>query len=576
MSKLNKSYANFFKNVTFLLKIFVNREFRYSCIFIVIFTTILSLIPLANIELVKRLLNSIQTGFDNQMVIVIIGLIIITQLSQKIFSNINGYLNRTFELKLNNYANELIMNHISKMSFDDLFSASITNKLYFLRTNSTMKINSIFNSSISLFSLSVTFLSIFIYLFNQYPVYTTLVALTSVPVGIIQIYFNKKGFTLSQKINKYNREQFYLLFMSTTPQYLKEITQYSSMKYLVELHMKLFKKQFNPTNSLFKKETLANIFTSLIAVGGIGYVQYKTVFLALQGKILMGTLMSVLQSLGMIFQKINGLIVAFSGFHSDWLYVSILQEFLSTKSEKKEGKQTQHLSAPVCLSAEDLSYEINGVEIFKNINFQFKAGSVVGITGKNGVGKSTLLDIIQGLKQGTSGELYFNGISSTSFTDEERIKICQTLQQNPSRYELSLGENIGLSDTKKLKSNKSKIMKYIYDIDKSSFVFDKGFQIETRLGDWYEDSRQLSGGQWQRIAIYRLFYAEAPIYLIDEPTNNLDKNSLGLLKNMIKVIPENSLVIIVSHDLEFLAGFCTDIYTMTKTGVFEYKELMYN
>ena len=529
---------------------------------------ITSLMPLISIELIKRLLNAIQLNEDIKTIISILLFMISMQVILKILNTLNSFITSLFHLRLNNYVNELIMKKIKTLNSEDLFSSEVIDKLYFLRTTSTMKIGSIFNSSISILLGIVTLFSVSIYLFNLLPLLTIVVAICSIPVGAVQLYFNKKNFTLSKKINKHSREQFYLLLISTTPEYLKEIIQHSSMNYIVESHQKIFKKIYNPIKSLSFKSTIATVITSLIGLIAIGYAQYETILLVFGGQILIGTLMSILQSLGIVSQRINGLIMTLGGFHSDWLYVNNLRDFLSTESNTNQAKQKQIIPAQVSITARNLTYSINGVTIFENLNFHFPAGSIIGIKGENGTGKSTLLDIIQGFRKQTSGELYFNEDLSTDIPDNERVRLCQTLLQNPSRYEMSLGENVGLADSEKYKNHSNYIINYIYQMDQDSFILDKNIKKETLLGNWYEESQQLSGGQWQRIALYRLLYRNAPIYLIDEPTNNLDQNALELFESMIKSISRDTLIIIVSHNENFLSKNCSQIYSMTKDGVF--------
>ncbi|APC65580.1 hypothetical protein AAV35_14150 [Salimicrobium jeotgali] len=113
----------------------------------------------------------------------------------------------------------------------------------------------------------------------------------------------------------------------------------------------------------------------------------------------------------------------------------------------------------------------------------------------------------------------------------------------------------------------------IYGFDKDSFIFQEQFEEETQLGEWYRNSNSLSGGQWQKIGLYRLIYREAYIYLLDEPTNNLDKKALENFKDFLDPIRHNSLIIIVSHDEHFLAQNCTEIYEMSENGMTERGEV---
>ncbi|UTI43051.1 ABC transporter ATP-binding protein [Niallia sp. RD1] len=364
---------------------------------------------------------------------------------------------------------------------------------------------------------------------------------------------------MSRKLNKINRKQFYLSFISTTPDYLKEIVQHFSMGFIISSYKNLFNKIYKPTKFLTRKIMIANILVSLIGVITIAYAQYKTILLVFGGSILIGTLMSIIQSLGMIFQRVQNLLLSFGGFHNDLLYINNLREFLETQEVEGESENESSFNA-VKLVAENLCYKVGDRTIIENINFEFKSNTIIGIKGSNGVGKSTLIDIIQGIKKQTSGDLFINGINSSEITEKKRLHLCQTLRQNPPRYEFTLNDNIAISDYKKL--SKGNVVEHINSYDPDSFIFNKDIDIKTMLGEWYENSKQLSGGQWQLIGLFRLLYRTSPVYLLDEPTNNLDSKSIQLLKKIIAKASKKSLIIIVSHDESFLEDICTRIYNM--------------
>ncbi|WP_409294012.1 ATP-binding cassette domain-containing protein [Peribacillus sp. SCS-26] len=381
------------------------------------------------------------------------------------------------------------------------------------------------------------------------------------------MYFNKENFKLSKKLNKKFREQFYILFIATNPGNIKEIVEHRSMDYLISLHSNLFKSIFNLTRKLAIKENISNFSISLISLASITFLEFKIIMKALRGEILLGTLTSILQALNSVAGGIYSLIMSLSNFYNDWLYIDYLRSFLKKDQIKLESGHYNFKK--ICLEARNLSYIKNGKIIFENVNFKFNSGKIIGILGKNGSGKTTLLEIIHGLKTQSSGDLLFNDIPSTILNDFERITISQMLHQSPSKYEFSLRENIGISNIDQLGKEKN-IMNHVKWLDPNSFLSKANYSEAIRLGEWYEDSKQISGGQWQSLAIYRLFYKDAPIYLLDEPTNNLDFQSILNMSSIIKkAASENSIIIIVSHDDNFINHICDEIYTMVPEGLFE-------
>jgi len=536
------------------------KETKIYSISLLILISINSFFPLINIVLTEKLLNALQLGYTIELILYIVVFLLIAQVVQLLFSSLSSYLNDLFQLKLENIVTQLVMKKTSKVRLQELFSNETIDKLYFLRTNSTSKMGTLFNSTTTILSSIITFIATFSYLFKYIPFYTILVVISSIPIAFTQIYFNKKNFELSKSLNIINRKQFYLLFISTTPEYLKEIVQHSSMGLLINSYKRLFKEIFNPIKSLSSRIMVVNVVTSLLGIITIIYAQYNTILMVIGGSMLIGTLMSIFQSLGVVFQKLQNIILSFSGFHNDLLYIDNLREFLELKERPSKIISTNPIYN-ISIRANNISYDIEGKSIFKNINFEFEKGNIIGIKGQNGVGKSTLIDIIQGIKKQTSGDLYFNEINSENIAEKDRLELSQTLRQNPPKYEFTLEDNIAISNYQKQNID---ILDYIKSHDPNSFILKEAINLRTMLGEWYDNSKQLSGGQWQLIALFRLLFKDSPIYLLDEPTNNLDSSSIQVLKNMISKVSENALVIIVSHDNSFLNDICTQTYNMTK------------
>ncbi|WEG13653.1 ABC transporter ATP-binding protein [Pullulanibacillus sp. KACC 23026] len=468
-------------------------------------------------------------------------------------------------MELENSLTELIMDQIQSITFKEVFSTSIQDKLYFLRTNSTFKVGRIFSALISILSSLTLFISMFIFLLRWNWIYAILIVLFSIPGGLIQIYFNKKKFLLNLQLNQLKRKRFYILFIVTTKEYIKEIIEYQSINYLINMHFKLFRNIFIPTRSMAALQRKLNILLSLLSVGIIGFIEFQVIKLAIVGKILLGTMNSLLQSLGQVSGGVQKLIISFSGIHNDILYVDNLKEFLNDKIEEVQP-DNKRIGGKVNIIGKNLTYSIGEKIVFKNLNFKFSSGSVIGIMGDNGVGKTSFLEIILGIKEQSNGQLYFNNFLSNEISGHQRVEICQMLHQRPARYEFNLEDNIKISDINN-EININELESFIRELDENSFSLK--MDKKTMLGEWYSNSTNLSGGQWQKLSLYRLFYKKASIYLLDEPTNNLDSESIRDLEDMIRKIGRDTLLIIVSHDFKFLYNVSDELYRINLNGLHE-------
>lgn len=335
---------------------------------------------------------------------------------------------------------------------------------------------------------------------------------------------------------------------------------------LIKEHKSIFNRTYMHQKNLMKKEYTVNLSLSLLSFIVIGYLEFRLILKAVSGDLLLGTLTSLLQAINSVSVGINSSIIILSNFYGDLLYVDNLKKFLDTEDEIMQKSQN-YVSAKNIKNREfslvlrHLSFQIDNRVIFKDLNFEFHNKKIYGILGENGSGKTTLLEVIQGLKKPSKGEILLNGDNIVNMGKNERFDLSQMLFQSPSKYEFSFEDNIRISHIQK--TDPENIFDYIQTLDFENKFESLLFSGDERIGEWYEDSRPLSGGQWQSIAFYRLLYKSVPIYLIDEPTNNLDSVSIRKVNEILKKIKDTgSLIIVVSHDLEFMESVCDELIDM--------------
>lgn len=191
-------------------------------------------------------------------------------------------------------------------------------------------------------------------------------------------------------------------------------------------------------------------------------------------------------------------------------------------------------------------YPYSDREILHNISFQVKPGEKVAIVGENGSGKTSLIKCIMGLYPISQGEIKYENINIKEIAEEDLLKNITVIFQDYIKYNFSLKENITLKevendyDLKRLES----VMGKSGVIDFSS-KFNEG--VETKLGKIFIEGEDLSGGQWQKIAISRALYKSGEIFILDEPTSALDpKAEMEVYEKFDKLV-EGKTAIFISH-----------------------------
>ena len=234
--------------------------------------------------------------------------------------------------------------------------------------------------------------------------------------------------------------------------------------------------------------------------------------------------------------------------------------------DSKEGKERERTARGEVPRLEALEfchvtfrYPGADADILKDFSMKLENGRHYAVVGENGAGKTTLIKLLTGLYREYEGEILYNGMEMRTFSREEWFRIFSCVFQDFARYYLSVEENICLgmggmdfeehedSQRKEKRIARMEGAAKQMDIHESISGLKNGY--ETRLGKLDEDSVDLSGGQWQRVAMARALMNDAPLLLLDEPTAALDPISESRLYEEFGEISKNRTTIFISHRL---------------------------
>ena len=286
--------------------------------------------------------------------------------------------------------------------------------------------------------------------------------------------------------------------------------------------------------------------TSLIVYGGLKVIN---------GELSIGELIAFLSYFSMVLSPVHTLLGILNNIPKLKVSINRLNEILP-KDEAQKDIITLSQNLDISLKSLSFSYP-NSKEIFKDINLEIKHKQKVVIIGTNGVGKSTLIDLILNFLNPINGEILINNINIKNIHTETLQKSVGLVEQSPVILSTSIRENLQISN--KNVSNEE-IIDALEKVGLKEFLESLPNGIETIL---VEDGKSLSGGQKQRISIARLILQNPSIIIMDEPTSSLDKEFLKTIDKLVDSNFKNATKIIVSHHNCFKNAICYEVKNKT-------------
>jgi ATP-binding cassette subfamily B protein/ATP-binding cassette subfamily C protein len=244
-----------------------------------------------------------------------------------------------------------------------------------------------------------------------------------------------------------------------------------------------------------------------------------------------------------------GALTSIGGMYEDNLYLSNLYEFLEQNVPKPRGKARQGLIPGDGMRFIDVSFTYPGIAkpALKNISLHLKPGEKLAIVGENGSGKTTLIKLLTRLYIPDSGQILLDGLDLQEWDIEVLRQRIGVIFQDFVRYHFTVGENVGVGDVNHLQDDTRWAVASEKGMAKP-FIESLPEGFATQLGRWFKGGQELSGGQWQKIALSRAFMRTgADILVLDEPTAAMDAEAEVRIFDHFRTITQHQMVVLISH-----------------------------
>lgn len=400
----------------------------------------------------------------------------------------------------------------------------------------------------------VTSISMLILLMNFSPIIAILIVLAIIPQTLVSFQLQKAAFDTLVWNSPESRKMKYYSSIMTNAQNAKEIRLFGLGNYFISMYRKTFNTVHTSMKKVRFKQVNLSTLLSLFSVASAGFGFYWVIKGALRGQFSAGDILLFSQSILLAQQSVTAVIEEASLLYDTLLYMKKFFRFLSIKTQFKIVPEHQALTIPNSYQSGiefrnvSFSYPLSEKPVLKNMNLKINPGETVALVGENGAGKTTIVKLLSRLYEPTTGKITLEKNDINKYNLDDYRKLISVVFQDFVHYQLTMKENIGIGNIDQLEDT-IKIENALASSGLDNVIERLSYSYDTMLGKQFDGGTELSGGEWQKVAIARAFMRDSPILILDEPTSALDPRSEDDVINKFIQLTKNKTVLLITHRL---------------------------
>ncbi|RKS56054.1 ATP-binding cassette subfamily B protein [Gillisia mitskevichiae] len=377
-----------------------------------------------------------------------------------------------------------------------------------------------------------------------------LLIVSIVPTIINEIKFSGTSYSLARSWTQERRELDYLRYAGASDVTAKEVKLFGLSDYLANRFQNLSNKYYKESKQLAKQRAAWGSFFNVIGTGAYYGAYVLIVFRTVVGVFSLGDLTFLSGSFKSLQNKLQGFFTRFTAITESALYLQDYFEFLDLKFDRSE--EVTGLSLPKSIKTgftfKNVGFKYPKSErwVIRNVSFELKAGEKLAFVGENGAGKTTLIKLLLQFYEPTEGEIFLDGVPIKKYNQLQYQQYFGVIFQDFVKFELTLRENIAMGEIEEI-GNQPRIDNAADKSLANQVVSELPGGYDQQLGKRFKNGKDLSGGQWQKIAIARAYMKDAEVLILDEPTSALDARAETEAFDRFIKLTEGKTAVIISH-----------------------------
>ena len=412
----------------------------------------------------------------------------------------------------------------------------------------------ILSSSFSIISTVISFAGYVAILSTDMPLAALAILAVTFPSALVNFIYRRKHFAYMRFRSRDRREMNYYSDVLVNKDVVKEIRMFDLSGHFVDSYESVFRRYFKGLRRLIVAEGFWHVFFAILSAA-VNCLCYGYVALGVfTGRFMIGDYSLYTGSLNSIANDVGTLISSSASIYEGTLFIDNLIVFLK---EKPSVSCRQKTPVPVAhgeghtLEFVNVSFRYPGADrdVIRNVNLRFAPGETVVLVGLNGAGKTTLIKLLTRLYDPTEGQILLDGHDLCDYDPKDLYRMFGIIFQDFGRYAVSVEDNVRFGDIHREKSPEE-IRRAASEAGVDGYIESLPSKYETLLMRIFDkEGTELSGGQWQKLAIARAFYSTSDVLILDEPTASLDPIAEQEIFSQFDRLRQGKTTIFVSHRL---------------------------
>jgi ATP-binding cassette subfamily B protein len=523
---------------------------------ILFLSVILALVPAATLWVSKLLIDgvalAIRGGFPNQQVAyrqlaLLLGLQVAIGATSALLQSIYGASRELLGDTLQNRISLRILEKASALDVESFENAETYDTLRNAYNEVGSRPLSVMFQMIGVGQALITLASIGGLMSKLGAEVMPIVLVASVPGVIVSSKFGAEGYRMIRRRATDARHQNYLGALLTSDTLVKEVRLFGFEGYLLDGWQRYYQNFRGQFVGLLKRRSAWGLVASLSSSLLIAIATLSVLRRAAQGTITVGDFALFVGGIVQVQSQFSTLLGSVTGIYESLLYMRNLFEFLELPSRDLDaGEPWRGPINSIEFQRVSFRYPLTERDVLTDVSFRVDRGRALALVGENGAGKTTIVKLLTRLFEPTAGKILLNGLDAARFSPRSVQREMSIIFQDYGQYQMTARENIGLSRTDAM-ADDAAVEGAGEKSGAAEMVNDLPERYETMLGRLFPGGRQLSGGQWQRLALGRLYFRPASVQIFDEPTAALDAVAEAAMIDRLRAHGTERITLLISH-----------------------------